>query len=66
MAKESYIERLQRERGELIDHVIAFKEWRQAADVLNTTGRKGTALQELLKKEKTMEEAYSRIEQYTK
>lgn len=64
MAKESYIERLQRERQELVDYARQVQRWKGAIDHLNVTGRKGSARQEVVKQEKEEEEQFKKIKQY--
>ena len=43
MATESYIERLQREKKELIEYVKADLSWQEAMEFAGRTGRKGDA-----------------------
>ena len=64
MAKESYIERLQREREELVSYVKKVEAWKDALEHLKNTGRKGSAMQEVVRKEREMDDAVKSIRQY--
>ncbi|HSG28985.1 MAG TPA: hypothetical protein VLA34_10930 [Candidatus Krumholzibacterium sp.] len=65
MAKgESYIERLQRERLELVDYVRKFLAWKAAQEFVGVTGKKGSAQQEANRLYGVMEDAYKTIEPY--
>lgn len=62
MASESYIERLQREKKQLVAAVKAMNEWHAAMIWAQTTGRKGTAFQEADKRKEEMNAALHIIE----
>ena len=64
MAKESYIERLQREREELVSYVKKVEAWKAALEHLKNTGRKGSAMQEVVRTEREMDGAVESIKQY--
>ena len=64
MAKESYIERLQREREELVSYLKKVEAWKDALEHLKNTGRKGSAMQEVVRKEREMDDAVKSIRQY--
>ena len=64
MAGEKYIERLQRERKELIDFALAVKAHDAALYHASVTGRKGTAYQEVDRVAKIREEMFHIIEPY--
>lgn len=64
MAGEKYIERLQRERKELIDYAKSVRDWTDAIYHHNHTGRKGSAKQEVLRTEAIEREKFKIIEPY--
>ena len=59
---EKYIERLQRERQELIHFVKKSIEWHEAMDFLHLTGRKGDARKNVDEKRAAMDAAKKIIE----
>lgn len=62
MANESYIERLQREKKQLIAAVKAVNEWHAAMKYVEITGRKGDAYKAADARRDEMNEAFRIIE----
>lgn len=59
---EPYIKQLQNERRDLIAYARAVLAWKAALEFARITGRKGSAYQEVDRKEKEMDEAFHKIE----
>ena len=59
---EPYIKKLRNERAALIACLKAVKVWLAAVEVFNTTGRKGSAKQQVVRLEKEMDDALKSIE----
>lgn len=59
---EKYIERLQREKSELLAAIRASMDWHAAVDRLNNTAYKGDARKAVAEKREAMEVAHKKIE----
>lgn len=62
MASESYIERLQREKKQLIGVIKAILTWHDAMRWAETTGKKGDAYREAAEKKTAMDKELKNIE----